>query len=136
MPDDTLHPFSLPADLQARLDAAGVTDQASLEAALQSDPTLVADLEAFAAANSEALAAANMMALLNPFAAVADDEQMLEFWRSVPAELEEPLIEVVAALITQAEAEGNDETVAQLRPRLEGFRQIHQAARGQQAGIG
>jgi hypothetical protein len=40
-------PLSLPDDLQARLAAAGVTDEASLQAALAADPALAADLQAY-----------------------------------------------------------------------------------------
>jgi hypothetical protein len=128
MANDDPSPPSLPADLQARLAAAGVTDDASLAAALQRDPALAADLQAFVEANAEALAVGGMAALLAAFAAVRDSEQMMAFWRSVPAGLEEPLMEAFEALIAYAEQAGDAATVAHLRPRLEGFRQIHEAA--------
>lgn len=128
MSDNTPFPFSLPEHLQARLVAAGVTDAASLAAALQRDPALAADLQAFAEANAEALAGGAMAALIAAFAAVENSEQMAAFWQSVPAGLEEPLMEAVAEIIAEAEQAGDAETVEHLRPRLEGFRQIHKAS--------
>ena len=129
MPNDVSSQPSLPDELQARLAAAGVSDDASLAAALQADPSLAADLQAFIEANAAAMAGIAMAALLAAFAAVEDSQQMMDFWRSVPAGLEEPLMEAVAALIADAEQAGDADTVAHLRPRLDGFRQIHEAAR-------
>ena len=63
MPTDAPSQHPLPDDLQARLDAAGVTDDASLAAALERDPALAADLQAFVEANAEALAGDGMAAL-------------------------------------------------------------------------
>jgi hypothetical protein len=117
-------PLQLPAGLQDRLSAAGVRNEASLEAALAADPALAADLRA----HLESHAAAGFMALLAAFAQVQDDAGMLEFWRGVPAELEEPFMEAVAEWIAQAEATGEADAAAHLRSRLDGFRQIHQAA--------
>ena len=128
MSNDAPTPRSLSDGLQDRLIAAGVTDDVSLAAALQRDPALAADLQAFAAANAETLAGAAMAALIQAFVAVEDSEQMMDFWRAVPAEMEEPFIEAVEALIAQAEESGDSDVVEHLRPRLEGFRQIHQAA--------
>lgn len=128
MPNDLSSQPSLPDDLQARLDAAGVTDAASLAAALQRDPALAADLQAFIEANAEALAGGGMASLVAAFVAVEDDEQMMAFWRGVPAELEEPLMEAVAALIAHAGQAGDAAMVDHLRPRLERFRQIHEAS--------
>lgn len=119
---------ALPDDLQARLAAAGVTDDASLAAALQRDPALAADLQAFVEANAEALAGDGMAALIAAFVAVENSEQMTAFWQSVPAELEEPLMEAVQALIAHAEQAGDAATVEHLRSRLDGFHQIRQAA--------
>ncbi|QLQ07155.1 MAG: hypothetical protein HZY76_14630 [Anaerolineae bacterium] len=85
MPNDAPSTHRLPDDLQVRLAAAGVTDPASLEAAVQRDPALAADLQAFAAANAENLAGATMAARIQAFAAVEDSEQMMAFWQAVPA---------------------------------------------------
>ena len=100
----TPQPTSTPDDLQARLHAAGVTDDASLHAALERDPQLKADFEAYLA--SPEYRAAQMNSLLKQFVAVGDPEQLREFWREVPAELEQPLIEIVEAHIAASEISG------------------------------
>ena len=114
----------MPDELKARLDAAGVSDNASLLAALKADPDLNADFQAFLESNADALATATMNQLLQVFAAVTDGEQMVEFYRSVPSELEQPLIEAVEAIIEQATAAGDDNTVQNLSERLAVFRQL------------
>ena len=114
----------MPDELKARLDAAGVSDNASLLAALKADPDLNADFQAFLESNADALATATMNQLLQVFAAVTDGEQMVEFYRSVPSELEQPLIEAVEAIIEQATAAGDDNTVQNLTERLEVFRRL------------
>ena len=76
-----------------------------------------------AAAGSETLTA-----FLIPFIQTENDQQMLEFWRSVPAGLEEPFMQAVEARIAEAEAAGDANTAEHLRPRLDLFRQIHAAA--------
>lgn len=130
MSQEPSFPLQLPADLQARLAAAGVSDEASLQAALDADPTLAADLRPYLA---EHAAAAGFLALLAAFTQVENGDQMREFWRGVPAELEEPFIEAVEGLIAQAEAAGETDAATDLRARLDGFRQIHQAAQQTQA---
>jgi hypothetical protein len=124
MSPDPSAPPAFPPALQARLNAAGVTDDASLQAALENDPSLRADFAAFFQQNPELLAAMQMNALLQAFAAVRDSEQMLAFWREVPTELEEPFMQAVEQVIAQAQAAGDADTVNHLTPRLEGFRQI------------
>jgi tetratricopeptide (TPR) repeat protein len=119
---------ALPADLQARLAAAGVADEASLQAALEADPTLRADFEAFFQQNPQLAAAMQMNALLQAFAAVNNTEEMIAFWRSVPTELEEPFVQAVEQLIDQARAAGEAETVKVLRSRLEGFQEMRAGA--------
>ena len=114
----------MPDDLRARLRAANVADNASLIAALQADPVLRADFDAFLQANAEALAAATMNTLLQAFSQVADDEEMAEFCRAMPSELQRPLIEAVDAIIEQATAAGDDNTVQNLSERLAVFRQL------------
>jgi hypothetical protein len=69
-----------------------------------------------------------MVALLNAFVQVPNVEQMIAFWQAVPAEMEEPFIEAVDALIAQAEQQGDQGTVAHLRSRLQGFREIRAGA--------
>ena len=72
----TPQPTSTPDDLQARLRAAGVTDNASLHAALERDPQLKADFEAYLA--SPEYQAELMRALLAAFVAVIPP---LTLWR-------------------------------------------------------
>ncbi|NUQ39297.1 MAG: hypothetical protein HUU23_16265, partial [Caldilineales bacterium] len=121
-------PLSMPDDMQARLAAAGVTDEASLQAALAADPALAADLQTFLEGAVEALPEMGVMALLAAFAQAENRQQMMEFWRGVPAGMEEDFMEAVEAFIAQAEAEGESETAQALAARLESFRQIHVAA--------
>ncbi|GAB4505843.1 MAG: hypothetical protein Fur0043_28430 [Anaerolineales bacterium] len=70
----------LPDDLQDRLRRAGVTDDESLRRALENDPQLAAELQAFLQSNPEIMAAA----LLPAFLAVQTPEQLREFWRTPP----------------------------------------------------
>lgn len=69
-----------------------------------------------------------MAGLLQAFVQIGDAEQMMEFWRALPAEVEEPFMQAVEALIAQASADGNADAVEFLRSRLQIFRQIHEAA--------
>lgn len=113
---------ALPPDLRARLDAA------TLQAALENDPALADDLRAFVDTGAEAIADVTTQALFAAFIAVEHSEQMVEFWRSVPAGWEEPFMQSVEEEIAAAEAEGAGDRAAALRARLEGFRQVHATA--------
>ncbi len=115
----------MPEELQQRLRAAGVTDDASLHAALEHDPELRSAFEEWLGSqNPEAMMQATMAALLNAFVQVQNAEQMIAFWQAVPGEMEEPFIEAVEALIAQAGQAGDQGTVEHLRSRLQGFREI------------
>jgi hypothetical protein len=116
-------PLSLPDDLQARLAAAGVTDEAGLQAALAADPALAADLQAYVQSIEDR---PDAEALFAAFAKVKDSDEMLEFWRSVPAGMEEPFIQAVEDLIASIAAAGQEDVAADLRARLDSFRQVHQ----------
>jgi tetratricopeptide (TPR) repeat protein len=72
--------------------------------------------------------AGSMEALLAAFAAVGSDEEMVDFWRSVPAELEESLMQAVEALIVQAQQANESDTAEALQSRLDAFRQIRALA--------
>ncbi|MDW8214147.1 MAG: hypothetical protein RMJ55_11365, partial [Roseiflexaceae bacterium] len=65
-----------PASLKARLDAAGVTDAASLAAALAADPELQREFEAFLAENADAIAAARQATLLDALPSIPDMPQL------------------------------------------------------------
>ena len=58
-----------------------------------------------------------MNALVQAFAGVGNSEKMLAFWRTVPSELEQPLIQTVQALIVQAQTNGDENAVAELSAR-------------------
>ncbi len=65
----------LPADLQARLAAAGVTDAATLAAALAADSELPWAHETFLVENHDAILAATRAVLLDALAAIPDVQQ-------------------------------------------------------------
>ena len=69
--------------------------------------------------------------LIPVFSQIQNAEQMVAFWQAMPTEMEEPFIQAVEAFIAQVEAAGEGETVKALRSRLEGFRQIREAAAAQ-----
>ncbi len=100
---------ALPAALRQRLDAAGVTDAASLERALEADESLRAEVEAFAAAQ----AAQQIEQLLSEFLSVASSNELIEFWNRVPPALEQPFLAEAEAQLIQAEQDGRQTT----RPR-------------------
>ncbi len=133
MAPDASDPLQFPPALQARLDAAGVTDDAAFQAALDADPHLRADFETFLRENPELLAAMQMNALVQAFAGVGNADDMLAFWRTVPSELEQPLIQTVEALIAEAQTKGDDNAAQALSSRLDGFRHFcDQAAQRQE----
>ena len=70
------------------------------------------------------LAEADWQALLQRFAAIQDEDALIEFWQAVPSELEAPFIQIVAGLIEQAQSAGDEATVSALQARLEGFKAI------------
>lgn len=116
--------LQLPSDLKARLDAAGVTDAASLQAALERDPQLRAAFQLFLDANREHFAAAALSALLAAFAKTQNPQQLAELWQAVLTELEQPFLNKVEQRIAQAERAGDADTVRQLRERLDQLRQL------------
>ena len=128
MTDESSAAPELPAALQKKLAAAGVTDEAGLRAALEADPELAAEFAEFFQTHEEALQAASMLNLLTAFARADSEEALVDLWRSVPAGAEEPLMQAVEELIGQAEQADETETAAALRTRLDAFRQVHERA--------
>jgi len=112
-------------ELQERLRRVGLTDVESLRRALQDDPQLAADLQAFFQSNPEAPV---LPALFMGFLEVQSYEQMVNFWLWVPEELEKPLVALVERLIAEASPDSPAETLEGLRARLHTFRQIREAA--------
>jgi hypothetical protein len=132
--NDADQPINLPDELQARLDAAGVTDQAGLEAALEADPDLKRDYLAFLEQHPELLHQAIMQHLLAAFLDVADANALAQFWQQVPLELEEPFLAAVAQAIAQAEQSPEEDApqlAEGLRKRRDGLHQL----RAQQAEL-
>jgi Tetratricopeptide repeat. len=116
--------LSLPPELQARLAAAGVTDEASFLAALAADPELRAAVEAAMAQQHQALLSQLVQRLL----AVSSGEELLAFWCELPAELEEPLAAAAEEAARQSGQAGDAALAQALRERAAGLRAIRAAA--------
>ncbi|MCB9137396.1 MAG: hypothetical protein H6642_03515, partial [Caldilineaceae bacterium] len=69
-----------------------------------------------------------LAALIQAFVQVQSDEEMIAFWQRVPAEMEEPFIQAIEALIVQANEAGEEEIATVLGERLAGFQAIRQRA--------
>jgi protein-arginine kinase activator protein McsA len=115
---------SLPPDLQARLAAAGVTDEASLRAALAADPELRAAVEAAMVQQQPSL----LSWLIQRLLAVSSGEELLAFWCELPAELEEPLAAAAEEAARQSGQAGDAALAQALRERAAGLRAIRAAA--------
>jgi DNA-binding protein Fis len=114
---------TLPTDLQARLQAAGVTDAQSFQHALEADPELARDYQAFLEANPAMV----LQALIGALLQVADSQALLAFWQQVPSHLEQPLIEQAEQMLAQARQSGDENLAMALEPRLTGLKQIREA---------
>jgi tetratricopeptide (TPR) repeat protein len=123
--------LSLPPEIQARLAAAGVTDAASFLAALAADPELRAGVEAFVAQQHRA----RLSRLVQRLLAVSSGEELLAFWRELPAELEEPLAAAAEEAARQAGQSGDVALAQALRERAAGLRAIRAAADAAQSKI-
>lgn len=106
-------PTSLPESLQARLLAAGVQDEASLRAALESDPDLRAAYEHWL-----------ISATLQKFAATADEDALRALVRQTPILLEAPLIDAIERAIVVAQERGDTANANALAQRLVVLREI------------
>ena len=112
---DTLQ-IVLPETLTARLQAAGVTGDASLQAALAADPELRA---AFEQGLQEAVLAA--------FAQVADGNALAALASQFPFMVEDAFLASIETAIGRAEAAGDSKAAEGLRQRLAALKQIRQA---------
>jgi tetratricopeptide (TPR) repeat protein len=122
---------SLPPDLQARLAAAGVTVEDSFLAALAADPELRAAVEAAMAQQHQAL----LDQLIQRLLAVSSGEELLAFWRELPAELDEPLAAAAEEAARRARQAGDAALAQALRERAAGLRAIRAAADAAQSKI-
>ncbi len=117
-------PLELPADLQARLDAAGVIDQASLMTALESDPVLRADFQAFIATHQEQLFQLVWQAFVN----VSSLEELRELARQSPFVLEDQFVSTVEQEIERMRESGQSEAEKGLQQRLAGLQELRRRA--------
>jgi hypothetical protein len=101
----------LPAGLRARLDAAGVTDAATLAAALDADPALRREYQAF---------------LLDALPAIPDEEQLRALWQMIPSEDEDAFLDAAEARAAAAETSGDAGLAAALRERIGALRSFQQ----------
>ena len=122
---------SLPPDLQARLAATGVTVEDSFLAALAADPELRAAVEAAMAQQHQAL----LDQLVQRLLAVSSGEELLAFWRELPAELDEPLAAAAEEAARRARQAGDAALAQALRERAAGLRAIRAAADAAQSKI-
>ena len=116
----TPFPPNLPADLQARLAAAGVRDTAGLPAALDRDPALRAAWIAFLAEHQEEIVQAALLAFLR----APDFDALQALAGQAPFILEDDFAETVNEVIRQAEEAAETDFAASVRLRLTGLRQI------------
>lgn len=114
----------LPDDLPARLAAAGATDADSLQHALDADPDLRRDPEAFAHDHQEQIAQHQLAQFLAVFVELPHRNALVDFWQRVPQELEVPFIELVRAQIVQAEQEGASGVAAALHERFDDLQRL------------
>lgn len=116
----TPFPPNLPADLQARLAAAGVRDTAGLPAALDRDPALRAAWIAFLAEHQEEVVQAALLAFLR----APDFDALQALAGQAPFILEDDFAETINEVIRQAEEAAETDFAASVRLRLTGLRQI------------
>jgi hypothetical protein len=115
--------LTLPETLRERLIAAGVTDEVSMQAALERDAELRREFEAFLTDNGSEIQRIAQQAL-EQFAAVRDSNELIELAERIPFVLEESFDEAVQQTITEADQYGDTELAEGLRARLKGLRQI------------
>jgi tetratricopeptide (TPR) repeat protein len=113
-------PLDLPPELQARLDAAGVTDEASLMAALQADPQLRTDFQTFVAAHQEEI----FQAVWHEFVMVNNLEELQTLAQQSPFVLEAEFLTTVEQEIARAEESGQPVLADGLRQRLAALREL------------
>ncbi|MFZ1405634.1 MAG: hypothetical protein WAW03_21275 [Anaerolineae bacterium] len=113
-------PASLPADLQARLAAAGVRDTTDLPAALDRDPALRAAWMSFLAEYQDEIVEAALLAFLS----APDFDALQTLVGQAPFILEEGFSETVNEVIAQAEEAEETDFAESVRLRLAGLRQI------------
>jgi hypothetical protein len=113
----------LPEGLRARLTAHGAVDEQGVREALERDPELRREFEAFLAQNQGQIDALVAEAF-DAFAATRDSDELRELARGMPFLLDDAFAELVEDAIRDAERHGEAEVVDGLRARLDGLRQV------------
>jgi hypothetical protein len=121
-----------PAELRARLDAAGVTDEASLQAALERDPQLKQEYLAAADAWLAQQTQRGLELAWQAFVQVGSSDELVQFWQQLPEALQAPLLELAGAELAAHKRQGEDEAAEAIRQRLDGLRQIQAASTPEQ----
>jgi len=116
----TPFPPNLPADLQARLTAAGVRETTDLPAALDRDPALLAAWVAFLTEHQEEVVQAVLLAFLR----APDFDALQALATQAPFVLEDDFADMVNEVIRQAEEAKETDFAESVRLRLTGLRQI------------
>lgn len=112
--------LELPPALQVRLDAAGVTDEASLMAALEADPQLRSDFQAFVAGHQQEI----FQAVWHEFVTVDSLEDLQFLVQQSPFLLEAEFLRTVEYEIERAEQAGQPVLADGLRQRLAALRDL------------
>lgn len=113
----------LPESLRARLAAHGAADEQSIRAALEADPELRAEFEAFLATNSGEIDALVAEAF-DAFALTRDSDELRELAERMPFLLDPSFEDLVQQAIADAAEHGEVDSVLGLQARLEGLREI------------
>lgn len=121
MPDNTLP--DLPESLRARLAAVGAVDEQGVRDAIERDPELRAEFDAFLTQNQGQIDALVEEAF-DAFAATRDSDELRELAQNVPFLLDDAFAELVEDAIADAEQHGESDSAEGLRARLDGLRQI------------
>jgi hypothetical protein len=115
----------LPETLRERLAATGATDEESVRAALEQDPELRREFDAFLAANQPQIDALVSEAF-DRFLAAADSDQLDALAWEVPFLLDESFAQMVLQVAGEAQSAGDADLADGLRARLEGLDAIRE----------
>ena len=120
MTSDPAPADKLIADLRARLWAAGVTDWAGFNAAMERNPRLRTQFANVTAAQIQA----DSMAAFEAFSEIVDSQALLTLTQQKPVVLTDGFIAGIEAVIARAEAAGYADTAEGLHWRLADLRRI------------
>ncbi len=120
MSSDSAPADELIADLRARLWAAGVTDWAGFNAAMERNPRLRTQFANITAAQIQA----DLLAAFETLNEVVDSQALLALAQEKPVMLTDGFIAGIEAVIAQAEAVGDADTAEGLHWRLADLRRI------------